>query len=78
VGLYYVSAVSTLVTVIILRYARIPSPTSFEHEAGFPWTARPLEIITPSDLFGYPLHTEHLSEKHGKDLNDTRPIHPIV
>lgn len=45
VGLYYVSAVSTLATVLILRYARLPHS---DDEPGFSWSARPLEEVEES------------------------------
>ena len=44
VGLYYVSAVSTLATVLILRYARLPHSDD-EPGPGFSWSARPLEEV---------------------------------
>ena len=81
VGLYYVSAVSTLTTVLILRYARLPNS---EEEPGFSWTARPLEEVQDtktevfevqksSGLFGHQLKSskafnDALREQYRNDL----------
>ena len=54
VGLYFVGAVATFSTVMILKYARLP--TKDEEEPGFSWKPRELEVVDDDRVVSLILH----------------------
>ena len=69
VGLYFVGAVATFSTVMILKYARLPTKEEEEEEEpGFSWKPRELEVVDDDRVVG-----QSQSSRRGHQEHSTSP-----